>query len=166
MHLLIRSLLYEESNLLLYKRQPMKYLFAILSISILVGCTEKPMSEEQREALKKEKKERAIRKISDAEILIEIKKQGRSYVGNSLETNSKVNSKIKTIWLSYDGDTSNIESDVFELFEAYRYSKKNGVMADEHAEDLGRGKLLYAAPKENGVWFIYFDRTKLIRNMY
>lgn len=143
----------------------MKYLIVLLPLLVLLSCHQKPLSEEEQAALKKEKKERQIRRISDSEILEEAKRQGEQIVAQLIGKTDTISSFFEAQWYGYSDSISIEDAGIKGLMEAYLYAKENSQPVVEHVDDLKNGKLIYAQPMDDGVWVIYLDKKKLVKGM-
>lgn len=123
------------------------------------------MSEEEQAALKKEKKERQIRRISDAEILEEAKRQGEQIVSQLIGKKDTISTFFEAQWYGYSDSLSIEDAGIKGLMEAYLYAKENSQPVVEHVDDMKNGKLIYAQPMDDGVWVLFIDKKHLIRDL-
>lgn len=146
----------------------MKQLLYIYFASVLlISCNGGGLNEQQRKQVKEGKADRAIRKVTEAQIMEASLLKGKE-ITNSLSTPKDTSSSyFKAKWL-YDSVTSPI-SKITQLQEAYLYSKENNQLLPAHVELYSADTLLYATPasfeNNNGIWFIFMDKKSIVKSI-
>ena len=144
----------------------MKLPYLLLVLVILVSCNHPGLNEKQREQLKQGKADRAIRKITEAEILEVAKLKGETLV-NSLSAPTDELKTHQAFWLSDSGKTDNMK--FREIREAYSYSAQQGANLPSYVEIDDNDSLLFAKPMTynniHGIWFVYLNKRQIIRTI-
>ena len=144
-----------------------RLLYLLVIIVFAVGCNGATLNEKQLQQVKEGKADRAIRRVTEAQIMEVTLAKGEEIVRNLTVPNDTTIAFYEARWLYDSLTTSN--SNMAQLQEAYLYSKENNQPLPAHVELYSSDTLLYAVTStingNSGIWFIYMDKKTVVKTI-
>jgi len=132
-----------------------------------MGCNHPGLTEEQRQQLKEGKLDRNIRIVNETDILEATSKKGNEIINTLKVAKDSISEDFSAIWINDTIVTTDAKQN--ELQQAYQYSKENGLPSHAHVKILGNDSIFFAQPAtindQNGIWFIYLNKKKLVKTI-
>ena len=146
----------------------MKLSSIVVSVAVIISaCNHTGLNEKQREQLKEGKVNRAIRKISDAQIVEATLAKGE-YLVNHLPYAKDTSATYFIAQWVYD--SIEIEDNSFSrIQDAYLYEENGELPSSAYVELFHKDSVLFVKPsffdQKRGLWFIVFDKKEIVRTI-
>lgn len=148
----------------------------ILFLAVILSACGGSLSDEQREALKKEKNARKIKRVTEDDIYEKVLQTGRSIMNdmNQGVVLSEVEDKYKAEILRVDDQTTGLETKEIEIWETYKSGDLDAIDGRDNVQKNGVDNFIYSIPvigeKEDsvflsGVWMIRMTRKEIVLSL-
>ena len=143
------------------------WLIIISWFIVFIGCNHPGLNEQQRKQLNEGKQERAIRKVTEAQIIETTLVKGNEIVKVLNLPKDTITPFYKAVWL-YDTMAAK-SGKIQEIREAYSYALENNQEASDYAEVYNKDTLLFAKPArygaDRGVWFVFLNKKEVVEEI-